>query len=96
MSDDIYSLNQGDTIRMCSLPVTQWSPYEEKLYERHVEGIFALLVSLQTTTHGFLPYVRFARTSTLSQRIAKDLCAKFEKERCLFDAPNTTWRSLIL
>ncbi len=88
ITDDVYSLNLPSTIRMCSLPAVQWSPYEQSIYRRHVDGLFSLLVSMQTTTHGFRPFVRYSRTSLVGSKVGSDLAGKVLEEQTLFDAPN--------
>lgn len=89
VSDDVFSLNQLSTIRICegasALGYNRWSGYEEEVYKRHLEGVFALLVSLQGVTEGYRPYVRYGRASGISQKLAGDLAGKILEEGSLFE-----------
>lgn len=76
---DLFSLNLPSTSRMTQDPC-QWSTYDERNFERIVDGLFAACLSMRMA-----PVVRFCAGSDLSRQVAEKLQLRMSEESSLVD-----------
>lgn len=77
---DLFSLNLHSTIRLTE-PQETWSSYEESVFERIYEGLFAACLALR-----LLPAVRYTAGSELTRQLAMKLQERMKEERSLFES----------
>ena len=81
----------GEELFSLALPSTSgltqeqalWTPYEEAIFARTVDGLFAACLSLRGGGGGLSPSVRFSRSSALTALVGQALSARFDEERVL-------------
>ncbi|CAD7944648.1 unnamed protein product [Amoebophrya sp. A25] len=83
----LFSLNQPSNIWMSLRNPVHWTAYEESIFQRHIEGLLAVLLSLQSID-GAKPVVRYAHGSVISQKLAHELSQRIHDEHTLFGGLN--------
>ncbi|CEM25368.1 unnamed protein product [Vitrella brassicaformis CCMP3155] len=80
INHDLFSLNLAGTVGLTQDP-TAWTNFEEAVFERTVEGIFAALLALRRR-----PLVRYLKPSELCRRVATKLQQRMTEDHSLFDS----------
>jgi len=80
VNHELFSLNLPSTSRLTE-DHSRWSTYEEKIFDRIVEGLLATCLALR-----MLPVIRFTASSELTRQIAYRLQSRITEESSLFEA----------
>lgn len=80
VNHDLFSLNLLSTIRLHENQ-SQWSSYEESIFERIIEGLLSVCIALR-----LYPCVRYTSCSELGRQVAQRLQQRILEEQSLFEA----------
>lgn len=80
INHDLFSLNLPSTIRL-SEEHNRWTEYEQKTFDRIVEGLLSACLCLQ-----MLPAIRYNSTSPIATQVAWKLQSKISAEQSLSEA----------
>lgn len=81
LTHELWSLNQHSTVYMALRNPVHWTPYEEAIFHRHVQGLLSVVLTCRTNEEGSgVPLIRFPRGSSICQKLANDLTSKIANE----------------
>ena len=91
VTHELWSLNQHSTVYMALRNPVHWTPYEEAIFQRHVEGLLAVILTCLNSDadlHGAVgarvPLIRYPHGSSICQKLANDLTSRMNEEHSLF------------
>ena len=90
INPELFSLNLPSTSGLTN-DESLWAPYEESIFSRMVDGLFAAAISLRMN-----PVIRYSRNSPLCQKLAQSLQQRFESEQSLIEALRPQGASVVL
>lgn len=79
VNHDLFSLNLTSTVRLTE-DHHCWSPYEESVFERIIEGLLATCLTLR-----MLPAIRYTGACELTRQLAHRLESRIHEEQSLFE-----------
>eukprot|EP00435_Cladocopium_sp_Y103_P050591 s77_g15.t1 len=79
VNHDLFSLNLPSTVRLTE-DHHCWSPYEESVFERIIEGLLATCLALR-----MLPAIRYTGACELTRQLAHRLESRIHEEQSLFE-----------